>query len=128
MTNLDKRNMFELSGTLIENHTICALSSTLKNLPLEVFLTAVANFSGPIALLEDKSINHQFILPKYFHETIVIMNCKGEFKKAVPFKMKDQIIFFGFTKWEELLIVDASGDYWLIDSFSGNINHGNYTK
>ena len=69
--------MFELSGTLVENYTVFPLNSALKNLPLEVFLRAVANFSGPIALLEDKSISHQFILPKYFQDNIVIMNCKG---------------------------------------------------
>ena len=73
----EKRNLFQLSDTLIENYVVCGLSNVLKNLPLEVFLTAVASFSGPIALLEDRSINHQFILPKNIQDSIVIMNCKG---------------------------------------------------
>lgn len=77
MSETQKRNWFELSNTLIENFTIGPLSSSLKNLPLEVFVTAVAGFSGPIALVEDKSINHQFILPQHFNDAIVIMNCKG---------------------------------------------------
>lgn len=32
-----------------------------------------------------------------------------------------------FTKYEELLIIQASGDYWFIDAFSGKIIQGNYT-
>ena len=125
---MQKRYWFELSQTLIECFKVAPLNSTLKNLPLEVFITAVSGFSGPIALLADKEINHQFILPDKFNESIILLTCRGELKKTVPFKMKDKIIFFGFTKWEELLVVDASGDYWLIDPFSGSITHSNYSK
>lgn len=125
---MSKRNWFEMGHALVECYRVSQLNSTLKNLPLEVFITAVASFSGPIALLENKGISHQFILPSYCADSITILNCRGEFKKSIPYKMKDHIIFFGFTKWEELLIVDASGDFWLIDPFSSNTTQGNYTK
>ena len=77
MASAEKRNWFQISDTIIEDYTVYPLNSMLKNLPLEVFLTAASGFSGPIALLEDKSVSHQFILPNYFHEAIVILNCKG---------------------------------------------------
>jgi hypothetical protein len=65
---------------------------------LEIFVTAVSSFSGPIAVLADKGISHQFILPATFINNVVILNCKGEVKKTIPYTTKDKIIFMGFTK------------------------------
>lgn len=47
--------------------------------------------------------------------------------KAISYNYKDRIVFIGFTGIEELLVVEASGDYWLIDAFSGQIVQGNYS-
>lgn len=46
----------------------------------------------------------------------------------MPYNTKDNVMFMGFNKVEELLIVEASGDYWLIDPFSGHVSQGNYTN
>jgi hypothetical protein len=42
--------------------------------------------------------------------------------------MKDRVILFKFTSLEELLIVYASGDYVLMDPFSGKRFSGTYFK
>jgi hypothetical protein len=55
------------------------------------------------------------------------MNCKGELIKTISYSYKDRIIFMGFTKIEELLIVESTGEYWIIDAFSGQIVQGNYS-
>lgn len=104
------------------------MNTQFKNLPLEIFITACSSFSGPIALLNDKGISHQLILPQNMINNIAIFNCKGELKKTVPYDTKDNVMFMGFNKVEELLIVEASGDYWLIDPFSGHVSQGNYTN
>lgn len=124
---MDRRNWMEVSKALVEKYKISTLYSTIKSLPLEVFITAVSSFSGPIALLVDKNISHQFILPENLLNSIAILNCKGELLKTIAYNYKERIIFMGFTKYEELLIIEASGDYWLIDAFSGQIMQGNYT-
>lgn len=54
------------------------------------------------------------------------MSVKGKVERLIDFKVKDQIIYFGFLKYEELLVVDASGDFWIIDPFSSHIASGNF--
>ncbi len=49
----------------------------------------------------------------------MIFNPKGELKRNIAFEMKDRVILFKFTELEELLILYASGEYVLIDPFSG---------
>lgn len=55
--------------------------------------------------MNDKGINHQLILPQNIVNQIAIFNCKGELKKTVPYNTKDNVMFMGFNKVEELLIV-----------------------
>lgn len=47
--------------------------------------------------------------------------------KTIGYGYRDRIVFMGFTGIEELLVVEASGEYWLIDAFSGQILQGNYS-
>ena len=48
--------------------------------------------------------------------------------KTISYNYSDRIIFMGFTKIEELVIVESTGDYWIIDAFSGQIVQGNYSQ
>lgn len=48
--------------------------------------------------------------------------------KTISYNYRDRIIFMGFTKIEELVIVESTGDYWIIDAFSGQIVQGNYSQ
>ena len=86
----------------------------------------MSSFSGPIAALFDRNITHQFVLPKNYDASIIIFNCKGEAKKEIPFELKDRLICFEFTLEEDLLIIEASGIYHLIDPYSGQIRTGSY--
>lgn len=79
-----------------------------------------------MALLYDKNILHHYILPKGYESSIIILNVRGEVKKLIDFTIKDRIIYFGFLKYEELLIVDASGDFWIVDPYSTHIISGNF--
>lgn len=47
-------------------------------------------------------------------------------KKLIPFELKDRLIFFDFVKDESLLMVEASGKFYLVDGFSGHYFCGSY--
>jgi len=44
----------------------------------------------------------------------------------VPLDFKERVILFAFTLDEQLLIVFATGNYFLIDPATGHVNDGNY--
>ncbi len=82
---------------------------------------ACARFCGPIAALYNKYEAKQFTLPEKYDKSILIFTSKGEIKKVIPFDLKERIICFEFTADEFLLIVYATGQYFLIDPHSGNL-------
>ncbi len=100
--------------------------SQLRQLPLSSFYSSACSNSGPIALLYRKYDIKQAKLPENYDSNILIFNCRGELIKMIPFELKERIILFQFNQEEQLIVIYATGQYFVIDTATAATVEGSY--
>lgn len=126
MPEVYKRKVKIVGNSCIESFRTTRVNSQLRRLPIENFYAVGARYSGPIALLYRKYESKQLKLPENYDSHILFFNCRGEIQRTVPFDLKERVILFQFTPDEQLLIIYATGAYFLVDSATGDLTQGNY--
>lgn len=118
--------MVVCGNALIESFRSHRTHSRLRQLSLSNFYFCAAPNSGPIALLFRKYEFKQLKLPDQLDCSIILFDCRGELLRTVPFELKERVILFEFTTDEHLLIVYASGTYFLLDTATAILRTGAY--
>jgi hypothetical protein len=115
MTEVFKRKVYFCGEDAIESFRTTRINPEFKKLPIENFYSAAAANSGPVALLYRKYGAKQLKLPENYDSNVLFFNCKGDLLRTVAFELKERIILFDFTPDEQLLIIYANANYFLID-------------
>ena len=118
--------MMVCGTSLVESFRSHRTHARLRQLSLPTFYACAAPNSGPIALLFRKYEFKQLKLPEQLDCSVILYDCRGELLRTVPFDLKERVILFEFTTDEHLLIVYASGTYFVLDTATATFKTGSY--
>jgi hypothetical protein len=124
MTEVYKRKVFFCGENCIESFRTTRINPEFKKLPIENFYSTAAKNGGPLALLYRKYYSKQLKLPEKYDSNILFFNCKGDLLRMVPFELKERVVLFDFTEDEQLLVIYANGNYFLVDPATANVTQG----
>jgi hypothetical protein len=75
-------------------------------------------------LLYRKYYSKQLKLPENYESSVLFFNCKGDLLRTVSFDLKERVILFEFMPDEQLLIMYANGNYFVVDPATASIKPG----